>query len=102
MALTLNSQNAKPTTQLLLFSDAQDGRGSSHDCTSASTLRELTSEESTLEPGTADMEIYVDVIDSFHFQYEDRFGGGTPYPSIPNSQRVYDGNNWFEFCESIF
>ena len=26
-------------------------------------------------------------------------GGGTPYPEVPYSQRQYDGENPFEFCE---
>ena len=26
-------------------------------------------------------------------------GGGSPVPGIPHSQRQYDGDNHFEFCE---
>lgn len=32
-------------------------------------------------------------------QLNDQFGGGTPTPLIPTSQRQYDGENPFEFCE---
>ena len=29
----------------------------------------------------------------------DRFGAGSPNPYIPRSQRQYDGDNHFEYCE---
>ena len=28
-----------------------------------------------------------------------RYGAGTPVPTIPNSQRAYDGDNWHDYCE---
>ena len=28
-----------------------------------------------------------------------RYGAGTPAPTIPNSQRAYDGDNWHDYCE---
>ena len=30
-----------------------------------------------------------------------RFGGGTPAPAIPRSQRQYDGDNCFDYCEVL-
>ena len=32
-------------------------------------------------------------------QHANRFGAGTSAPSIPRSQRQYDGDNHFDFCE---
>ena len=32
-------------------------------------------------------------------QFGERFGAGTRAPAIPRSQRQYDGENHFEFCE---
>jgi hypothetical protein len=34
-------------------------------------------------------------------QQADRFGGGNNAPEIPCSQRQYDGENSFEFCEQL-
>ena len=34
-------------------------------------------------------------------QQADRFGGGNAAPAIPLSQRQYDGENYFEFCEHL-
>lgn len=34
-------------------------------------------------------------------QSGNRFGCGSPAPSIPRSQRQYDGENSFEFCEQL-
>jgi len=30
-----------------------------------------------------------------------RYGGGTPAPAIPRSQRRYDGDNSFDYCEVL-
>ena len=30
-----------------------------------------------------------------------RFGAGTSAPSIPRSQRQYDGDNHFDYCETL-
>jgi len=32
-------------------------------------------------------------------QQSKRFGAGTPAPNIPRSQRQFDGDNWYEYCE---
>ena len=40
-----------------------------------------------------------EVYDSWKEQTADRFGGGSPAPSVPFSQRQYDGENHLEFCE---
>lgn len=32
-------------------------------------------------------------------QLSDRFGGGNSAPPVPHSQRQYDGDNHFEYCE---
>ncbi|MDB4650136.1 hypothetical protein OAE37_00050 [Pirellulaceae bacterium] len=42
----------------------------------------------------------LDVLEGWKFQLHDRFGGGTPTPSTPRSQRAYDGNTWEDYCES--
>ncbi len=34
-------------------------------------------------------------------QYGSRFGAGTSSPEIPLSQRQYDGDNHFDYCEVI-
>lgn len=33
--------------------------------------------------------------------YGDRFGVGNPFPEIPASQRQYDGDNQFDYCEVL-
>lgn len=62
--------------------------------------RQLVAEYSQEVPVGFAMDESLDVIASFRFQNQDRFGGGTPYPAIPESQRAYDGDNLFEYCES--
>ena len=39
-----------------------------------------------------------DVWEIFHCwkEQQGRFGGGSPAPSIPRSQRQYDGGNWLD------
>lgn len=34
-------------------------------------------------------------------QTNGRYGGGSPAPLVPRSQRLYDGENSFEFCEQF-
>jgi len=34
-------------------------------------------------------------------QTASRYGGGSPAPFVPRSQRQYDGENSFEFCEQL-
>ncbi|MCR9293290.1 MAG: hypothetical protein NXI32_11260 [bacterium] len=40
-----------------------------------------------------------DIYSCWKEQLTDRFGAGTPSPSIPQSQRAYDGDNWHDYCE---
>lgn len=41
-----------------------------------------------------------DVYSCWKEQLSGRFGGGTPAPAVPRSQRQYDGDNCFEYCET--
>ncbi|MEZ6081228.1 MAG: hypothetical protein R3C56_37835 [Pirellulaceae bacterium] len=64
-------------------------------------LRELDqfveqSEHAGSEPDFETWEIYR----CWKEQQSDRYGAGTPAPSIPRSQRQFDGDNWFDYCES--
>ena len=34
-------------------------------------------------------------------QQKDRVGGGNSAPAIPHSQRQYDGENCFDYCEVL-
>ena len=42
-----------------------------------------------------------DLLSCWKEQQSDRFGGGNAAPAIPHSQRQYDGENYFEFCEHL-
>ena len=42
-----------------------------------------------------------DLLSCWKEQQSDRFGGGNAAPTIPHSQRQYDGENYFEFCELL-
>ena len=42
-----------------------------------------------------------DLLSCWKQQQADRFGGGTPAPGIPRSQRQYDGDNFYEYCEPL-
>ena len=42
-----------------------------------------------------------DLFSCWKQQQADRFGGGNAAPVIPRSQRQYDGENSFEFCEQL-
>ena len=42
-----------------------------------------------------------DLLSCWKEQQSDRFGGGNAAPTIPHSQRQYDGENSFEFCEQL-
>ena len=38
---------------------------------------------------------------SWRQQHGDRLGAGTSSPAIPQSQRQYDGDNHFDYCEVL-
>lgn len=42
-----------------------------------------------------------DLMSCWKEQQADRFGGGNAAPVIPRSQRQYDGENHFEYCEQL-
>lgn len=42
-------------------------------------------------------EVAWDIYSCWKEQLTGRFGGGTPAPSIPNSQRQYDGDNFEDY-----
>ena len=53
--------------------------------------------EGVIDP-TFDFESW-DLFSCWKQQQADRFGGGTPAPTIPRSQRQYDGDNFEDYCE---
>ena len=53
--------------------------------------------EQAVDP-TFDFESW-DLLSCWKQQQADRFGGGTPAPTIPRSQRQYDGDNFEDYCE---
>ena len=55
--------------------------------------------EQPIDP-TFDFESW-DLLSCWKEQQSDRFGGGNAAPTIPHSQRQYDGENYFEFCELL-
>ncbi len=42
-----------------------------------------------------------EILSCWKEQLADRFGAGTNAPNIPRSQRQYDGDNQFEYCEIL-
>jgi hypothetical protein len=49
---------------------------------------------------TLDFESW-DLFSCWKEQQKDRFGGGNSAPAIPRSQRQYDGDNCFDYCEVL-
>ena len=52
----------------------------------------------SLTKGHSDRET-LEIFGCWKQQLADRYGAGSHAPSVPESQRAYDGDNWFEFCE---
>lgn len=42
-----------------------------------------------------------DLFSCWKEQQGDRIGGGNDAPAIPHSQRAYDGDNHFDYCEVL-
>ena len=42
-----------------------------------------------------------EMLSNWKQRHGDRFGAGTPIPEIPQSQRQYDGDNHFDYCEVL-
>jgi hypothetical protein len=51
--------------------------------------------DTTFQMVLEDLEIF----SCWRFQQSDRYGAGTAAPYIPTSQRQYDGDNHFDYCE---
>ncbi len=41
------------------------------------------------------------LISNWKEHQSDRYGAGSPAPAIPRSQRQYDGDNCFDYCEVL-
>ena len=55
----------------------------------------LPSDSSSKDSELEELELYA----CWKEQTSSRYGGGSPAPFVPRSQRQYDGDNSFEFCE---
>lgn len=42
-----------------------------------------------------------DIFGNWKERTGNHFGAGSPSPSIPRSERQYDGDNYFEYCEVL-
>ena len=42
-----------------------------------------------------------DIFGNWKERNGNQFGAGSPSPSIPRSERQYDGDNYFEYCEVL-
>lgn len=67
---------------------SQDSRLNSQDSCSPRT---------SAQPEWDELELYT----CWKEQTAGRHGGGSPAPFVPHSQRQYDGENSFEYCEQL-
>lgn len=81
-----------------LLLDADTGAGDEADPLSVNPFAEMTVSQARSRKSDWDE---LDLYTCWKEQSDNRFGCGSPAPSIPSSQRQYDGENSFEFCEQF-
>lgn len=83
--------------ELLLHADAQDA-GYEADSLDSNPFAEMSAAQARSRKSDWDE---LDLYTCWKEQSGNRFGCGSSAPSIPRSQRQYDGDNSFEFCEPL-